>query len=171
MSESCSRALAGAWLKAHLPNVAFQPWSAHVFSRRACVMMAASVRPNTLQLNKYIKTRAITINSASSGRSRLLFATKTRFVHFGWTRVCDQHPFVKKHQKNICSKIMKKRMRRKPEPACTIPILFVFLDIYASCTPNAPLQATSQRRKTIDNHSAKWQVKPWTRRCRIEPQN
>ena len=135
MSESCSRALAGAWLKAHLPNVAFQPWSAHVFSRRAW----------------------------SSGRSRLLFATKTRFVHFGWTRVCDQHPFVKKHQKNICSKIMKKRMRRKPEPACTIPILFVFLDIYASCTPNAPLQATSQRRKTIDNHSAKWQVKPWTR--------
>ena len=101
MSDSCSRALAGAWLKAHLPNVAFQPWSAHVFSRRACVMMAASVRPNTLQLNKYIKTRAITINSASSGRSRLLFATKTRFVHFGWTRVCDQHPFVKKHKKHL----------------------------------------------------------------------
>ena len=46
-------------------------------------------------------------------------------------------------------------MRSKPEPACTIPILFVFLDIYASCTPNAPLQATSQRRKTIDNHNAK----------------
>ena len=116
MSDSCSRALAGAWLKAHLPNVAFQPWSAHVFSRRVCVMMAASVRPNTLQLNKYIKTRAITINSASSKRSRLLFATKTRFVHFGWTRVCDQHPFVKKHQKNICSKIMKNTCGGSPSP-------------------------------------------------------
>ena len=116
MSESCSRALAGAWLKAHLPNVAFQPWSAHVFSRRACVMMAASVRPNTLQLNKYIKTRAITINSASSGRSRLLFATKTRFVHFGWTRVCDQHPFVKKHKKHLFKNNEKNACAVSPSP-------------------------------------------------------
>ena len=157
MSESCSRALAGAWLKAHLPKVAFQPWFAHVFLRRACGMMAASVRPNTLQLNKYIKTRAITINSAD--HAYYLRPKRDLFIS-------DGHEFAintllsKKHQKNICSKIMKKRMRRKPEPACTIPILFVFLDIYASCTPNDPLQATSQRRKTIDNHSAKWQVKP-----------
>jgi len=55
MSDSCSRALAGAWLKAHLPNVAFQPWSAHVFFKNGLCYdgcFCASEHPAIKQIHK-----------------------------------------------------------------------------------------------------------------------